>query len=149
VFAYPGRKFTGHVAQIRLNPKIEAGVVKYNCVIHVDNDDLALKPGMTATVSIETARSENILKVPTTALRFVPDLPPEQLQRIRKKMPPNEGIVWVPGDKGLEPRQVTIGTMGEKEIEISGENISEGMSVAIPPKRDDAERKRRFGLSLF
>ena len=149
VFAYQHRKFTGRVAQVRLNPKVEAGVVKYNCIIHVNNDDLALKPGMTATVAIEIARSENILKVPNTALRFVPDIPPERLATLRRKMKPDEGVIWIPGDTQLEPLTVTVGIVGEKESEISGENLQEGMPVAIPPKRGDTERRRRFGLSLF
>ena len=149
VFAYQNRKFTGRVAQVRLNPKVEAGVVKYNCIIHVDNDDLALKPGMTATVAIETARHENILKVPNTALRFVPDLPPERLKKLRSTMNPNEGFIWFPGETELQPVKVVIGIMGEKETEISGENIQDGMPIALPPKRSETQRKRRFGLSLF
>jgi len=39
--------------------------------------------------------------------------------------------------------------MGEKETEISGENIHDGMPIALPPKRSETQRKRRFGLSLF
>ena len=149
VFAYQNRKFSGRVAQVRLNPKVEAGVVKYNCIIHVDNDDLALKPGMTATVAIEIARRENILKVPNTALRFVPDLPPERLKQLRSKMDPNEGFIWLPGETELQPMKVVIGIMGEKETEISSENVQDGMPVALPPKRGETKRKRRFGLSLF
>ena len=57
---------------MRLQPKVEAGVVKYNCIIQVDNTDLALKPGMTATVAIEVANKEKVFKVPNAALRFVP-----------------------------------------------------------------------------
>jgi len=53
VFAYPSRTFSGQVAQVRLKPKIESGVVKYNCVLVVDNKDSMLKPGMTATVTID------------------------------------------------------------------------------------------------
>ena len=149
VFAYQNRKFSGRVAQVRLNPKVEAGVVKYNCIIHVDNDDLALKPGMTATVAIEIARRENILKVPNTALRFVPDLPPERLKQLRSKMDPNEGFIWLPGETELQPMKVVIGIMGEKETEISSDNVQDGMPVALPPKRGETKRKRRFGLSLF
>ena len=149
VFAYQNRKFTGLVAQVRLNPKVEAGVVKYNCIIHVENDDLALKPGMMATVAIETARHENILKVPNAALRFVPDLPPERLKKLRSTMNPNEGFIWIPGETELQPVQVVVGIMGEKETEIRGENIQDGMPIALPAKRGDSQRKRRFGLSLF
>ncbi|WP_455207514.1 efflux RND transporter periplasmic adaptor subunit [Kaarinaea lacus] len=149
VFAYQNRKFVGRVAQVRLNPKVEAGVVKYNCIIHVDNQDLALKPGMTATVGIEVGRRENVLKVPNSALRFVPDLPPQQLKTIRDKMKRNEGLVWVPDSETLQPMTVTTGIVGDKETEISGEGLQEGMQIAVPPQRGDTERKRRFGLSLF
>ncbi|KPJ92716.1 MAG: hypothetical protein AMJ55_09380 [Gammaproteobacteria bacterium SG8_15] len=149
VFAYQNRKFTGRVAQVRLNPKVEAGVVKYNCIIHVDNKDLALKPGMTATVSIEVGRRENILMVPNTALRFVPDWPAEQLKGIRNKMKRAEGLIWVIQGENLQPLPVTIGFVGEKETEISGDGVEEGMAIAVPPKRGDSEHKRRFGLSLF
>jgi len=149
VFAYQDRKFTGRVAQIRLNPKVEGGVVKYNCIIHVANDDMALKPGMTATVAIEVARKQNILKVPNAALRFVPNLDPKQLNKLRNTMQANEGFVWIPGANSLEPVKVTIGIAGDKETEISSEQLAEDMQVAIPPKRGNDERKRRFGLSLF
>ncbi|WP_455366845.1 efflux RND transporter periplasmic adaptor subunit [Kaarinaea lacus] len=149
VFAYQNRKFIGRVAQVRLNPKVEAGVVKYNCIIHVDNKDLSLKPGMTATVSIEVDRRENILKVPNTALRFVPQWPADQLKAIRNQMKRNEGLIWIIQGESLQPLPVTIGIIGEKETEISGEGIMEGMAVAVPPKRGEDERKRRFGLSLF
>ena len=64
-------------------------------------------------------------------------------------MKPDEGVIWIPGDTQLEPLTVTVGIVGEKESEISGENLQDGMPVAIPPKRGDTERRRRFGLSLF
>jgi len=149
VFAYQNRKFTGRVAQVRLNPKVEAGVVKYNCIIHVDNKDLSLKPGMTATVSIEVGRRENILKVPNTALRYVPDWPADQLKTVRNKIKRSQGLIWTVQGETLQPLPVTIGMVGEKETEISGEGVAEGVTIAVPPKRDNNERKRRFGLSLF
>ena len=64
-------------------------------------------------------------------------------------MNPNEGFIWLPGETELQPVKVGVGIMGEKETEISGENITDGMPVALPPKRDQTQRKRRFGLSLF
>ena len=70
VFAYPDRAFSGELVQVRLEPKVDADVVKYNCVIHVDNADLALKPGMTATVSIEVDRRRNVLKVAERGTAF-------------------------------------------------------------------------------
>ena len=60
------------MVQIRIAPIITQNVVTYVVVIGVDNKDMKLKPGMTANVSIETARKENVLKIPSAALRFRP-----------------------------------------------------------------------------
>jgi HlyD family secretion protein len=72
VDAYPNETFTGTVSQVRLQPVVEQNVVSYVTVIDVPNLDLKLKPGMTAAVTIETARADDVLKVPTSALRFRP-----------------------------------------------------------------------------
>jgi HlyD family secretion protein len=149
VFAYPRRKFSGSVAQVRLQPTIEAGVVKYNCIIHVDNADLALKPGMTATVGIEVAHQENVLTAPNAALRFVPPLPQEELDRVREGIKPGYGLLWQLDGDMFTPLTVNTGIIGEKVTEVSGEELVEGMTIAVPLKREDAKRKRRFGLSLF
>ena len=149
VFAYPRRIFSGSVAQVRLQPKVETGVVMYNCIIHVDNADMALKPGMTATVSIQVAHRDDVLTVPNAALRYVPSWPPEQLERLREELKPGEAVLWrVVGDT-LTPLTVATGIIGEKLTEISGADLAEGMAIAVPLKREDVKRKRRFGLSLF
>ena len=149
VFAYPRRIFSGSVAQVRLQPKVETGVVMYNCIIHVENADMALKPGMTATVSIQVAHRDDVLTVPNAALRYVPSWPPEQLERLREELKPGQAIVWrVVGDT-LTPLTVATGIIGEKLTEISGADLAEGMAIAVQLKREDVKRKRRFGLSLF
>jgi HlyD family secretion protein len=149
VFAYPKRTFHGAVAQIRLKPKIEAGVVKYNCIIRVDNRDLALKPGMTATVAIQVNKREGILKVPNSAVRYVPSWPEQRLQALRNQLKPNQSVLWQVQGTALKPVIVTLGVIGVAETEISGEQVREGMAIVIPGKRGNSERKRRFGLSLF
>lgn len=149
VFAYPRRRFQGSVAQVRLQPKVEAGVVKYNCIIHVDNADLALKPGMTATVSIEVAHHARVLTVPNAALRFVPDLPQQRLDDVRRGLKAGQAILWRVTAQGLQPLTVETGIIADKLTEVSGTGLDEGMTVAVPLKRHDAQRRRRFGLSLF
>jgi HlyD family secretion protein len=72
VDAYPNETFSGTVSQVRLQPVVEQNVVSYVTVIDVPNPDRELKPGMTAAVTIETARADDVLKVPTAALRFRP-----------------------------------------------------------------------------
>ncbi len=72
VDAFPSDEFEGLVSQIRLNPVVTQNVVTYATVVDAPNPDLRLKPGMTATISLETARRENVLRIPNTALRFRP-----------------------------------------------------------------------------
>lgn len=72
VDAYPGERFQGQVRQVRNAPISVQNVVTYNVVIGVDNEDLRLKPGMTANVSIVVARKDNVLTAPNAAIRFTP-----------------------------------------------------------------------------
>jgi HlyD family secretion protein len=72
VDAYPDDRFAGTVRQVRLEPLIEQNVVSYVTVIDVPNADLKLKPGMTANVTVEVARADEVLRVPNAALRFRP-----------------------------------------------------------------------------
>jgi HlyD family secretion protein len=72
VDAYPDITFSGTVEQIRLQPNTVQNVVSYDVVIRVPNPDLKLMPGMTANLSIAVARKDDVLIVPTAALRFQP-----------------------------------------------------------------------------
>ncbi|QUD87854.1 efflux RND transporter periplasmic adaptor subunit [Phenylobacterium montanum] len=72
VDAYPRHAFQGQVVQVRQAPISVQNVITYDVVLAVDNSSLMLKPGMTATARIETARAANVLRVPGQALRFTP-----------------------------------------------------------------------------
>jgi HlyD family secretion protein len=72
VDAYPTQDFHGKVAQIRLQPVVVQNVTTYGTVIDVPNEQLKLKPGMTANVKIEIAHKSNVQRVPNAALRFRP-----------------------------------------------------------------------------
>lgn len=79
VDAFPNRQFRGHVIQIRNSPKTESNVVTYQTIIEVRNDDLKLKPGMTANVSVVIASRPDTLRVANSTLRArIPEdlLPP-------------------------------------------------------------------------
>jgi HlyD family secretion protein len=102
VDAYPDDTFSGIVSQVRLQPVVEQNVVSYVTVIDVPNPDLKLKPGMTAAVTIETARADGVMKVPNAALRFRPSdevfdaldqRAPERLQPTRQDR--GRASVWV------------------------------------------------------
>ncbi len=84
VDAFPDRKFDGLVRDIRLVPTTTQNVVSYTVIIDVDNSEQQLLPGMTASVRIETANVENVLRVPNAALRFTP--PADVLEAARLRM---------------------------------------------------------------
>ena len=74
VDAYPADTFNGRIAQIRLAPQTVQNVVTYTAVVHVENPELKLKPGMTANVTAIVAERKDVLTVPNAALRFRPRL---------------------------------------------------------------------------
>ncbi|MEJ2717015.1 MAG: efflux RND transporter periplasmic adaptor subunit [Deltaproteobacteria bacterium] len=72
VDAFPGKKFSGVVDQVRKAPNTIHNVVTYTVVLSTNNSDLTLLPGMTATVHVLVKKFDNALKVPNAALRFRP-----------------------------------------------------------------------------
>jgi len=72
VDAYPKRIFHGTVVQVRVSPNTVQNVVTYDVVIGVDNSDLALVPGMTASTEIVVDQRNDVLRVPDQALRYTP-----------------------------------------------------------------------------
>jgi HlyD family secretion protein len=72
VDAYQDQHFPAVISQVRFAPQTVEGVVTYETVLTVDNTELLLRPGMTATADIITSQLENVLLIPNTALRFVP-----------------------------------------------------------------------------
>jgi HlyD family secretion protein len=79
VDAFPKDTFHGVVAQVRMNATMVQSVVTYDTIIEFANPDLKLFPGMTAYVTIPVASAQNVVKVPNTALRYKPPMPPEQI----------------------------------------------------------------------
>lgn len=73
VQAYPNRVFEASVRQVRKGPITVQNVVTYDVVLDVQNQDLALMPGMTSDTHIITAERKNVLRVPLPATRFVPE----------------------------------------------------------------------------
>ncbi len=72
VDAYPDRTFPAHIIQVRYGAQTSEGVVTYPTVLNVDNSDLSLRPGMTATADIVVKQVNDVLLAPNAALRFAP-----------------------------------------------------------------------------
>lgn len=96
--------FTGRVTQIRLAAETVQNVVTYPVIIHADNPQGKLFPGMTANLSCEVARRSAVLKAPNAALRFTPPDPlPEKAERPRRNNGPAGARLWTQADPKTPP----------------------------------------------
>lgn len=139
VDAYPERKFSAVIRQVRFASTVTNGVVTYKTVLMVDNSDLALRPGMTATAEIEVQKAEKALLAPAAALRFNPQaqeetqqkrsfidsiMAPPRFPRREKRMTQKEDKrgeqqIWVLGGDGQpKPVQVKIGLSDGQNAEV-------------------------------
>ncbi len=119
VDAYPDMEFPGKVKQVHLGSTTTSNVVTYTVIVEVDNSDLKLKPGLTATITIYTKELKDISVVPAQALNFSPET--KLLEEYYKKYGISESIpatdgnseqagVWVKkGNGALERKPVVIG----------------------------------------
>ena len=157
VDAYPGYPFSGTIRQVRLAPINVQNVVTYNVVVNVDNQDLRLKPGMTANVSIVVAQRDAVLKVPNAALRFTPPTAgaadhtaggkPVQGKRAEQTGAASQGTrapirtVWKQSLSGeLDPIHVQTGISDGVATEIVSEELSEGALIIVGIERPKGER---------
>jgi HlyD family secretion protein len=86
VEAYPNENFNGVVQQVRFSPETVQNVVTYTTIVNVENPGKKLLPGMTATVSIIVGEAKGVLRVSNAALRFTPNLSPEELAKMAQEM---------------------------------------------------------------
>jgi HlyD family secretion protein len=85
VDAFPRETFSGAVSQIRMNPTTVQNVVTYDTIIDFDNPELKLFPGMTAYVTIPVASARDVIRIPNGALRYTPDLKPDELRALLRE----------------------------------------------------------------
>ena len=149
VAAYPDDVFEGRVSQVRLEATTTSNVVTYEVVINAPNPDLKVKPGLTATITIYTLEEEDVLSVPTKALRFNPDK--EMLDDLgvklegMPKMTDSTKTVWVKRGETITPVQVVTGNTSGDRTGISGElqegdEVVTGFTAEAPKKVESVER---------
>ena len=127
VDAFPDDKFEGSVTQVRQQATTESNVVTYEVVISAPNNDLKLKPGLTANVTIFTLEKNNVLVVPAKALRFQPN---EALLQKGETVEDCEGPfkVWTKEGTVFKAHKVETGTTNGVLTEITG-GIAAGTDV--------------------
>ncbi|MGE5294547.1 MAG: efflux RND transporter periplasmic adaptor subunit [Solirubrobacterales bacterium] len=147
VAAYLDRTFQAKIVQTRFGSETVDGVVTYQTVLKVDNTDLSLRPGMTATADITVQKIENSLLVPSGALRFSPPVQQKKVSRglVGMMLPgpgrfnrPQEPVVdtskrqqtlWVLQDGQPKAVPVTIGATDGVKTEIRSGDIQPGTLV--------------------
>jgi HlyD family secretion protein len=127
VDAWPSERFSGTIHEVRFAPQTLQNVVTYDAVIDVDNPELKLKPGMTASVTVVVAQREDVLRIPNAALRFRPSA---ELQRqipadFRTDPSPDRRIAWVL--RGDEPQPVSL------RVGLSDGTVTEVVEGALQP----------------
>jgi HlyD family secretion protein len=149
VDAFPGEKFDGLVSQVRYSPNSVSGVVTYSAVIDVDNPEIKLRPGMTATVTIRTAEAKGVPRIPNAALRYKPAPP---VDKDGKKIPQeplpalaaHKGRIYVvvsdkPGAEKAEMRDVDVGITDGINTELKTDL---GDAKLVVDENDDPNKKK-------
>ena len=163
VDAWPTRTYHATVQRVAYGSVITNNVVTYNVELGVENSDLSLRPGMTATADISVARATLVLHVPNAALRFDPESVLEFLKKTDPKrtlvqaLSPGGGRRWSQSPTIQKPDErskatsvwflrdgvpvecpVTVGLTNGRITEVSGEGLREGLPVIIsasPPAK--------------
>ncbi len=163
VDAYPGKTFPANIKRVNVGSNTSStattaastsGVISYGALLTVDNEDLSLRPGMTATATIVTAQEKNVLLVPNAALRFEPraagagagaggppqgagGLVPMAGPRFRRESSQQVAIgrgsrrtLYTVDAKGqLQPHEVFTGSTNGTETIVTSETLKAGMKV--------------------
>lgn len=156
VSAFPSRRFPAKITRVAYGSTITDNVVTYQTLLDVKNDDLSLRPGMTATATITAVELKDVLLVPNTALRFTPQTTatPQTnggiMSSVLPRMPRTGARktatggtakqVWVLRDGAPVAVSVTPGISDGRMTEITGGDLLEGMAV-ITDQRAGAASK--------
>jgi HlyD family secretion protein len=143
VESFPRRRFDATVVQVRQAPQTVQNVVTYDVVLGVDNRDLALKPGMTATARITTAARANVLRVPDQALRYVPSA---------EATPAANGKgarVWTLVNGRPSPVRIVTGLDDDSFTEVLGGDLKPGERVIVGERREPAQADKATAPRFF
>lgn len=156
VDAFPGERFTGQVTQIRKAPVTNNNVVTYSVMARVDNPELKLLPGMTASARILTEERQDVLKLPNEALRFRPvqaDGTPVKLEvRGREEGPGIPGRIWRLKEGKPEPINVRLGVSDGKATEMLKGELQAGQEIILGVEESSLKKttksSRPFGMGI-
>jgi HlyD family secretion protein len=140
VQSYPNQPFRGTVKQVRLNSTTVNNVVSYTAIVLVANPDGKLLPGMTATAKFVTGSANDVLTVPTAALRFTPSsdaagaapAPTGMGRNGAGRRASSQGAVWSVNATGtLVKHTVTTGLSDGQRTQVAAADLAAGTPVVI------------------
>jgi HlyD family secretion protein len=152
VDAYPGREYPAQIIRVSFGSQVKDGVVSYKTILRAGNDDLSLRPGMTATAEITTSKRDQVLLIPNAALRFTPPAKTDNKKNssfVSSLMPRPPGTtssrqanhgtrqVWILQNNQPVAVSVTTGISNGSQTEVTGD-LKPGMQViteSIVPKK--------------
>jgi HlyD family secretion protein len=140
VDAFPKRTFAGAVSQVRQSPQNVQNVVTYDVVVSVDNFDLALRPGMTAATRIVIDHRNDVIRVPSQALRYAPATA-RRTGTAGRTRSAEQGRVWVLRDGKPVRVTVTVGLDDDTYTEIVKGDINPDDQVIIAEQRNSTDNK--------
>jgi HlyD family secretion protein len=149
VDAYSNRRYEARIRRVSFGSETTSGVVTYKTVLTVNNDDLTLRPGMTATAEITTIQHKDVLLVPNAALRFTPPAaaPQERQSSFVSRLLPRPrfarrtnrssgtngksgtGQVYLLKDGAPVPVPVTTGPSNGRVTEVTSSELTAGTPV--------------------
>lgn len=131
VEAFRDLSFPATITQLRFAPRIASGVVSYQAVLSISNDELLLRPGMTATADIIVDRLDNTLRVPNAALRYSPEresiFAPAPVSGVEQ----TSRTVWVLRDGQATPIDIVAGPTDGTFTAVQSGSIAEGEAVIV------------------
>jgi HlyD family secretion protein len=144
VSAYPSRPFPARITRVGFGSTITDAVVTYLTYLDVDNADLSLRPGMTATATITATKRQDVLLVPNTALRFTPSTTAND--SAAKKGIATSLMPRMPGGGGRRPAAAGASTAMAKQVWVLREG--QAVAVAVTPGISDGRMTEITGGDL-
>ena len=132
VDAFPDRVFEGTVGQVRQVPISIQNVTTYDVVVNVPNPEFLLKPGMTANVTIISARRDNVLRIPIQAIQFSPTF---AKSNSANPSAPREKRVWIADGSVVKPVSIVTGLDDGHYVEVMSGEIKQGDLVVTAELR--------------
>lgn len=143
---YPDSEFYGKVTQVRISPTTVSNVVTYSVIVEVENEDLKLKPGMTANVQIVTKKVENVYCVSNSALKV-------NINEKNEIMKYEKPGIWLLENKTPKRVEVEIGISDDEKTQIISNKLKQSDKIIIgimdAKSKKEMKQKHKMPMRMF